>query len=211
MTSASWVSPVAPPGLASGRGGADGAGGPGAQRAALSADAPPAFEAAASPGSAGKDPPPSPVIDRKKHRRKKLMTPSKTEGSAGQAEGETRGDSASVTGCPLDGGRGDAATAARGDDAPQDAPRLRRTEDPDPIPPPTPASPRSATAALPTRAPPRPASTSLCHPAAPRRRPPVPGASRAPLVTLSPRFLPLLSLPRTLRSQAQNVEIKKLW
>uniref|UniRef100_A0A8D2IV14 ArfGAP with GTPase domain, ankyrin repeat and PH domain 2 n=1 Tax=Varanus komodoensis TaxID=61221 RepID=A0A8D2IV14_VARKO len=41
-----------------------------------------------SPGSSGKDPPPSPMIDRKKHRRKKLTTPSKTEGSAGQAEEE---------------------------------------------------------------------------------------------------------------------------
>uniref|UniRef100_A0A670YDV2 ArfGAP with GTPase domain, ankyrin repeat and PH domain 2 n=1 Tax=Pseudonaja textilis TaxID=8673 RepID=A0A670YDV2_PSETE len=41
-----------------------------------------------SPGSSGKDPPPSPMIDRKKHRRKKLATPSKTEGSAGQAEEE---------------------------------------------------------------------------------------------------------------------------
>uniref|UniRef100_A0A8C6XC42 ArfGAP with GTPase domain, ankyrin repeat and PH domain 2 n=1 Tax=Naja naja TaxID=35670 RepID=A0A8C6XC42_NAJNA len=41
-----------------------------------------------SPGSSGKDPPPSPMIDRKKHRRKKLATPSKTEGSAGQAEGK---------------------------------------------------------------------------------------------------------------------------
>uniref|UniRef100_A0A8D0KVH0 ArfGAP with GTPase domain, ankyrin repeat and PH domain 2 n=1 Tax=Strix occidentalis caurina TaxID=311401 RepID=A0A8D0KVH0_STROC len=51
-------------------------------------DGPPAFEAISSPGSSGKDPPPSPMIDRKKHRRKKLMTPSKTEGSAGQAEEE---------------------------------------------------------------------------------------------------------------------------
>ncbi|GAB0201392.1 arf-GAP with GTPase, ANK repeat and PH domain-containing protein 2 [Grus japonensis] len=44
--------------------------------------------AISSPSSSGKDPPPSPMIDRKKHRRKKLMTPSKTEGSAGQAEEE---------------------------------------------------------------------------------------------------------------------------
>ncbi|XP_049653662.1 arf-GAP with GTPase, ANK repeat and PH domain-containing protein 2 isoform X2 [Accipiter gentilis] len=51
-------------------------------------DGPPAFEAISSPSSSGKDPPPSPMIDRKKHRRKKLMTPSKTEGSAGQAEEE---------------------------------------------------------------------------------------------------------------------------
>ncbi|KAM9616108.1 arf-GAP with GTPase, ANK repeat and PH domain-containing protein 2 isoform 2-T2 [Morphnus guianensis] len=51
-------------------------------------DGPPAFEAVSSPSSSGKDPPPSPMIDRKKHRRKKLMTPSKTEGSAGQAEEE---------------------------------------------------------------------------------------------------------------------------
>ncbi|XP_075593868.1 arf-GAP with GTPase, ANK repeat and PH domain-containing protein 2 isoform X2 [Balearica regulorum gibbericeps] len=51
-------------------------------------DGPPTFEAISSPSSSGKDPPPSPMIDRKKHRRKKLMTPSKTEGSAGQAEEE---------------------------------------------------------------------------------------------------------------------------
>ncbi|XP_040437439.1 LOW QUALITY PROTEIN: arf-GAP with GTPase, ANK repeat and PH domain-containing protein 2 [Falco naumanni] len=51
-------------------------------------DAPPPFEAISSPGSSGKEPPPSPTMDRKKHRRKKLMTPSKTEGSAGQAEEE---------------------------------------------------------------------------------------------------------------------------
>ncbi|KAM9252095.1 LOW QUALITY PROTEIN: arf-GAP with GTPase, ANK repeat and PH domain-containing protein 2 [Cariama cristata] len=53
-------------------------------------DAPPAFEVVSSPGSSGKDPPPSPMIDRKKHRRKKLMTPSKTEGSAGQAEAKRK-------------------------------------------------------------------------------------------------------------------------
>ncbi|CAM9937966.1 unnamed protein product, partial [Bubo scandiacus] len=53
-------------------------------------DGPPAFEAISSPGSSGKDPPPSPMIDRKKHRRKKLMTPSKTEGSAGQAEAKRK-------------------------------------------------------------------------------------------------------------------------
>ncbi|XP_062975744.1 arf-GAP with GTPase, ANK repeat and PH domain-containing protein 2 isoform X2 [Elgaria multicarinata webbii] len=47
-----------------------------------------AAEGLSSPGSSGKDPPPSPMIDRKKHRRKKLTTPSKTEGSAGQAEEE---------------------------------------------------------------------------------------------------------------------------
>ncbi|KAM3848936.1 arf-GAP with GTPase, ANK repeat and PH domain-containing protein 2 isoform 1-T1 [Vipera latastei] len=47
-----------------------------------------AAEGLSSPGSSGKDPPPSPMIDRKKHRRKKLSTPSKTEGSAGQAEEE---------------------------------------------------------------------------------------------------------------------------
>uniref|UniRef100_A0ACB8EPR6 Uncharacterized protein n=1 Tax=Sphaerodactylus townsendi TaxID=933632 RepID=A0ACB8EPR6_9SAUR len=46
-----------------------------------------AAEGLSSPGSSGKDPPPSPMVDRKKHRRKKLATPSKTEGSAGQAEG----------------------------------------------------------------------------------------------------------------------------
>ncbi|XP_075757843.1 arf-GAP with GTPase, ANK repeat and PH domain-containing protein 2 isoform X2 [Pelodiscus sinensis] len=40
------------------------------------------------PSPSGKDPPPSPMIDRKKHRRKKLTTPSKTEGSTGQAEEE---------------------------------------------------------------------------------------------------------------------------
>ncbi|XP_069735054.1 arf-GAP with GTPase, ANK repeat and PH domain-containing protein 2 [Phaenicophaeus curvirostris] len=48
------------------------------------------FEAISSPGSSGKDPPPSPMIDRKKHRRKKLMTPSKTESSAGQAEAKRK-------------------------------------------------------------------------------------------------------------------------
>lgn len=47
-----------------------------------------ASEALSSPGSSGKDPPPSPMIDKKKHRRKKLTTPSKTEGSVGQAEGK---------------------------------------------------------------------------------------------------------------------------
>ncbi|KAM6233474.1 LOW QUALITY PROTEIN: arf-GAP with GTPase, ANK repeat and PH domain-containing protein 1-like [Porphyrio hochstetteri] len=55
-----------------------------------SSDTPLPFEAVSSPGSAGKDPPPSPLIDRKKHRRKKLMTPSKTEGSAGQAEAKRK-------------------------------------------------------------------------------------------------------------------------
>ncbi|XP_030410456.1 arf-GAP with GTPase, ANK repeat and PH domain-containing protein 2 isoform X2 [Gopherus evgoodei] len=48
----------------------------------------PAGEGGSSPSPGGKDPPPSPMIDRKKHRRKKLMTPSKTEGSTGQAEEE---------------------------------------------------------------------------------------------------------------------------
>uniref|UniRef100_A0A8C8SKY8 ArfGAP with GTPase domain, ankyrin repeat and PH domain 2 n=1 Tax=Pelusios castaneus TaxID=367368 RepID=A0A8C8SKY8_9SAUR len=48
----------------------------------------PAGEGASSPSPGGKDPPPSPMIDRKKHRRKKLTTPSKTEGSTGQAEEE---------------------------------------------------------------------------------------------------------------------------
>ncbi|XP_065515682.1 arf-GAP with GTPase, ANK repeat and PH domain-containing protein 2 isoform X2 [Lathamus discolor] len=57
-----------------------------ASSARVSSDAP--FEAISSPGSAGREPPPSPLMDRKKHRRKKLMTPSKTEGSAGQAEEE---------------------------------------------------------------------------------------------------------------------------
>ncbi|NWX40149.1 AGAP2 protein, partial [Steatornis caripensis] len=74
-------------------GGGGGRGGGGGGRGwspcvGLSADGPPAFEAISSPSSSGKDPPPSPMIDRKKHRRKKLMTPSKTEGSAGQAEEE---------------------------------------------------------------------------------------------------------------------------
>uniref|UniRef100_A0A8C8SL59 ArfGAP with GTPase domain, ankyrin repeat and PH domain 2 n=1 Tax=Pelusios castaneus TaxID=367368 RepID=A0A8C8SL59_9SAUR len=46
----------------------------------------PAGEGASSPSPGGKDPPPSPMIDRKKHRRKKLTTPSKTEGSTGQEE-----------------------------------------------------------------------------------------------------------------------------
>nr|XP_021138356.1 arf-GAP with GTPase, ANK repeat and PH domain-containing protein 2-like [Columba livia] len=59
-----------------------------ASSAKLSPDAPPALEAVPSAGSTGREPPPSPVVDRKKHRRKKLMTPSKTEGSAGQAEEE---------------------------------------------------------------------------------------------------------------------------
>ena len=36
-----------------------------------------------------REPPPSPMV--KKQRRKKLTTPSKTEGSAGQAEGEALG------------------------------------------------------------------------------------------------------------------------
>ncbi|KAL7989818.1 hypothetical protein Chor_012484, partial [Crotalus horridus] len=49
-----------------------------------------AAEGLSSPGSSGKDPPPSPMIDRKKHRRKKLSTPSKTEGSAGQAEAKRK-------------------------------------------------------------------------------------------------------------------------
>uniref|UniRef100_A0A8D0BMU5 ArfGAP with GTPase domain, ankyrin repeat and PH domain 2 n=1 Tax=Salvator merianae TaxID=96440 RepID=A0A8D0BMU5_SALMN len=43
-----------------------------------------------SPGSSSKDPPPSPMIDRKKHRRKKLTTPSKTEGAAVQAEAKRK-------------------------------------------------------------------------------------------------------------------------
>ncbi|XP_009992276.1 PREDICTED: arf-GAP with GTPase, ANK repeat and PH domain-containing protein 2-like [Chaetura pelagica] len=47
-------------------------------------DPSPAFETVSSPG--GRDPLPSPLLDRKKHRRKKLTTPSKTEGAAGQAE-----------------------------------------------------------------------------------------------------------------------------
>ena len=47
-------------------------------------------EAISGPTAAGRDPPPSPMVDRKKHRRKKLSTLSKTEGSAGQAEGERR-------------------------------------------------------------------------------------------------------------------------
>ncbi|XP_061299986.1 arf-GAP with GTPase, ANK repeat and PH domain-containing protein 2 isoform X3 [Pezoporus flaviventris] len=59
-----------------------------ASSARVSSDAP--FEAISSPGSAGREPPPSPLMDRKKHRRKKLMTPSKTEGSAGQAEAKRK-------------------------------------------------------------------------------------------------------------------------
>ncbi|XP_068777489.1 arf-GAP with GTPase, ANK repeat and PH domain-containing protein 2 isoform X2 [Struthio camelus] len=55
-----------------------------------STDGPPTSETISSPSSSGKDPPPSPMIDRKKHRRKKLMTPSKTEGSAGQAEAKRK-------------------------------------------------------------------------------------------------------------------------
>ncbi|XP_060618811.2 arf-GAP with GTPase, ANK repeat and PH domain-containing protein 2 isoform X1 [Anolis sagrei] len=49
-----------------------------------------AAEGLSSPGSGGKEPPPSPMVDRKKHRRKKLSTPSKTEGSAGQAEAKRK-------------------------------------------------------------------------------------------------------------------------
>ncbi|XP_053907657.1 arf-GAP with GTPase, ANK repeat and PH domain-containing protein 2 [Cuculus canorus] len=48
------------------------------------------LEVISSPGSSGKDPPASPTMERKKHRRKKLMTPSKTEGSAGQAEAKRK-------------------------------------------------------------------------------------------------------------------------
>lgn len=51
-------------------------------------DGPSGPDTVSSPGSSGRDPPPSPLMDRKKHRRKKLSTPSKTEGSAGQAEEE---------------------------------------------------------------------------------------------------------------------------
>ncbi|XP_041257172.1 arf-GAP with GTPase, ANK repeat and PH domain-containing protein 2 [Onychostruthus taczanowskii] len=58
-----------------------------ASGAKLASESPLSFEAVSSPGSA-RDPPPSPLVDRKKHRRKKLMTPSKTEGSGGQAEEE---------------------------------------------------------------------------------------------------------------------------
>ncbi|XP_069087032.1 arf-GAP with GTPase, ANK repeat and PH domain-containing protein 2 isoform X2 [Pleurodeles waltl] len=47
----------------------------------------PAAEAAPSPSST-KEPIPSPMVERKKHRRKKSMTSSKTEGAAGQAEEE---------------------------------------------------------------------------------------------------------------------------
>ncbi|XP_016161071.1 PREDICTED: arf-GAP with GTPase, ANK repeat and PH domain-containing protein 2-like [Ficedula albicollis] len=57
-----------------------------ASSAKLASESPLSFEAVSSPGSAGRDPPPSPLVDRKKHRRKKLTTPSKTEGSGGQAE-----------------------------------------------------------------------------------------------------------------------------
>ncbi|CAM2109596.1 unnamed protein product [Caretta caretta] len=49
-----------------------------------------AGEGVSSSSPSGKDPPPSPMIDRKKHRRKKLMTPSKTEGSTGQAEAKRK-------------------------------------------------------------------------------------------------------------------------
>ncbi|XP_075055438.1 arf-GAP with GTPase, ANK repeat and PH domain-containing protein 2 isoform X2 [Mixophyes fleayi] len=38
--------------------------------------------------SSNKEPPPSPLIDKKKNKKKKNMTPSKTEGSAGQADDE---------------------------------------------------------------------------------------------------------------------------
>ncbi|XP_015742416.1 LOW QUALITY PROTEIN: arf-GAP with GTPase, ANK repeat and PH domain-containing protein 2 [Coturnix japonica] len=58
------------------------------QRCASASNGPSGPETVSSPGSSGRDPPPSPLMDRKKHRRKKLSTPSKTEGSAGQAEEE---------------------------------------------------------------------------------------------------------------------------
>ncbi|XP_054373711.1 arf-GAP with GTPase, ANK repeat and PH domain-containing protein 2 isoform X3 [Molothrus ater] len=61
-----------------------------ASGAKLASESPLSFEAVSSPGSAGRDPPPSPLVDRKKHRRKKLMTPSKTEGSGGQAEAKRK-------------------------------------------------------------------------------------------------------------------------
>uniref|UniRef100_A0A7M4E7E1 ArfGAP with GTPase domain, ankyrin repeat and PH domain 2 n=1 Tax=Crocodylus porosus TaxID=8502 RepID=A0A7M4E7E1_CROPO len=43
-----------------------------------------------SPGGGSRDPLPSPMVDRKKHRRKKLTTQSKTEGAAGQAEAKRK-------------------------------------------------------------------------------------------------------------------------
>ncbi|OXB52891.1 hypothetical protein ASZ78_016648, partial [Callipepla squamata] len=55
------------------------------QRCPHFADAPdPIF----GPTAPGRDPPPSPLTERKKQRRKKLSTPSKTESAAGQAEEE---------------------------------------------------------------------------------------------------------------------------
>ncbi|XP_017584174.1 PREDICTED: arf-GAP with GTPase, ANK repeat and PH domain-containing protein 2, partial [Corvus brachyrhynchos] len=61
-----------------------------ASGAKLASESPLSLEAVSSPGSVGRDPPPSPLVDRKKHRRKKLMTPSKTEGSTGQAEAKRK-------------------------------------------------------------------------------------------------------------------------
>lgn len=74
-------------------------------------------------------------------------------------------------------------------------------------------------AALPTHPPPHlavpPPATSLPPGAVPPPPPPhltVPGGfAGSSRDSLFPPFLSLLSLPRTLRSQAQNVEIKKLW
>ena len=65
--------------------------GPDPQRIPL-ADGPAGPDSISSPGSSGREPPPSPMVDRKKQRRKKLSTPSKTEGAAGQAEGESCGE-----------------------------------------------------------------------------------------------------------------------
>ncbi|XP_059575208.1 arf-GAP with GTPase, ANK repeat and PH domain-containing protein 2 isoform X1 [Alligator mississippiensis] len=47
-------------------------------------------EGVLSPGGGSRDPLPSPMVDRKKHRRKKLTTQSKTEGAAGQAEAKRK-------------------------------------------------------------------------------------------------------------------------
>lgn len=69
-------------------------GGNGRGSTALTLPCPPmpeGVEGVLSPGGGSRDPLPSPMVDRKKHRRKKLTTQSKTEGAAGQAEGEVAG------------------------------------------------------------------------------------------------------------------------
>lgn len=155
----------------------------------LLAESPLSFEAVSSPGSAGRDPPPSPLVDRKKHRRKKLTTPSKTEGSGGQAEGECHShmSPAPVTHGAV-GTRPPSSTAMTPQNSGGSGVLL-------PLLTPIHAQPRCPRTPLAL-----PLPATFCT---------IPRASRAPL-TLSP--FPL-STPAawTLRSQAQNVEIKKFW